>query len=99
MLRECNNSYLHNIILISVTPLSAAEKMRRKREKLKEAGKYDEYKEKVKQACRKTRQKKREIIEKLPASQKDKMTNENRRKIKERVRKHRLKKQKEQTNK
>ncbi|CAK1584305.1 unnamed protein product [Parnassius mnemosyne] len=80
-------------------PLSAAEKMRRRREKLKEPGKYDEYKEKIKQACRKTRQKKKEEIERIPLSKKAKVIIENRRKTKERVRKHRLqKKQNEQTN-
>lgn len=80
-------------------PLSAAEKMRRRREKLKENGKYEEYKEKTKQACRKTRQKKKEEFDRLPSSKKAKCVKENRRKIKARVTKHRLlKKQNEQAN-
>ncbi|XP_063381046.1 uncharacterized protein LOC134667550 [Cydia fagiglandana] len=71
-------------------PLSAAEKMKRRREKLKENGQYEEYKKKVNEAGRKTRQKKKEKFERLPPSKKAKVIKENRKKIKERVAKHRL---------
>lgn len=76
--------------------LSAAEKMRRRRQKLKEEGKYEEYKENQRQQMKKVRDKKKEEISKLKKRRQEAIRLEERRKTRERVAKHRLLKKERQ---
>lgn len=70
-------------------PLTAAEKMRRRRQKLKDEGKYEEYKEKHRETVRKCREMKKEQEQKLSKVKQKKLTEERKRLNRERVAKHR----------
>lgn len=78
-------------------PLPAAEKMRRRRQKLKEEGRYEEYKKTQKVHVKNSRKRKQENEQTLSNKVRNKINDERKRNVRERVAKcRRLKKAKEQ---
>lgn len=77
--------------------LTAAEKMKKRREKLKSEGKYEEYKLKHRLEMKKHREKKKCELAQLSAAKRNAAKLEERRKTKLRVAKHRKMKEKRQT--
>lgn len=65
--------------------LTAAEKMKRHRQKLKDQGKYDDYKKKHKEEAQKYREKKKKQLSKLRQELREDLKSEERRKTRERV--------------
>lgn len=53
---------------------TAAEKMRRRRQKLKDEGKYEEYKEKHRQTAKKSRAKKKNELDHMTSIEREKAT-------------------------
>lgn len=53
-------------------PLTPAEKIRRHRQKLKDEGKYDDYKKELKETIQKSRSRKAAELQKLPLKPKKK---------------------------
>lgn len=77
------------LFILDEMPLSAAEKMKRRREKIIREGKYEDYKKCHREVCKKSRTKKKSMIESLPEPQKKSIKRIERAKIKERVNKRR----------
>ena len=74
-------------------PLSAAEKMKRRREKLKGLGKYEDYKKKHAEICKKSRAKKK--VDNLPSLKRKQLQRDLRKIVNERVKKFRSLKKKQ----
>lgn len=73
-----------------MAPMTPAEKMKRRREKLKSQGKYEEYKEKHKEEMKQHRLKKKAQLETLSSKKKEEAIEKERANTKERVRKSRM---------
>lgn len=85
--------YFDVLNLISeIMALTAAEKMKRRREKLKLEGKYEQYKKNHREVCRKGRLKKKAFLESISSKRADELRSIETEKIKQRVAKHRFKK-------
>ncbi|XP_054722845.1 uncharacterized protein LOC129232768 [Uloborus diversus] len=72
--------------------LTAAEKMRRRRQKLKDEGKYEEYKEKHRETAKKSRAEKKNELEHMTKTEREKVKRQQRKRSRESVAKSRLKK-------
>lgn len=71
---------------------TAAEKMRRRRQKLKDEGKYEEYKEKHRQTAKKSRTKKKNELDHMTSIEREKLKRQQRKRSRESVAKSRMKK-------
>ncbi|XP_073399323.1 uncharacterized protein [Dendrobates tinctorius] len=76
-------------------PLTPAEKMKRRREKLKETGAYEQYKIKLREAVKKSREKKKIDVGAMSQKKQEKIKEEERKKVRARVRKCRERKKSE----
>ena len=80
-------------------PLTAAEKMRRRRQKLKDEGKYEDYKKKHRETVKNSRKRQQEKERMLPKSVQNRIHSKRKVSVKERVAKcRRLKRGREQNN-
>lgn len=79
--------------------LTAAEKMRRRRQKLKDEGKYEEYKENHRETARKSRAKKRDEVDDMTPKEREKVRKEQRKRTRESVAKSRWNRKEAEANK